>query len=86
LPVKVTQVISSGGSQPGFSFEIANGDNISVDPDTGITRPANPRTINYVMIDTQVKRVGPDLAPIQIVHSPEDKAKAKAAKLAKKRK
>jgi hypothetical protein len=88
LPVKVTQVIATGGSQPGFSFEIANGTDVSVDPDTGITKPVNPRTINYIMNDTQVKRVGPDLAPIQIVHSPEDKAKAKAkaAKPAKKRK
>jgi hypothetical protein len=87
LPVKVSLAPVAGGSLPAFSFQIANGDNVSVDPDTGITKPANPRTINYVMNDTQVKRVGPDLAPIQIMHSPEDKAKtkAKAAKPSKKR-
>jgi len=86
LPVKVTQVIAPGGSIPGFSFEIATGDNVSVDPDTGITKPVNPRTIHYIMNDTRVTRVGPDLAPIPIVHSAEDKAKAKAARPARKRK
>jgi hypothetical protein len=78
-------VIAPGGSQPGFSFEVANGDNVSVDPDTGITKPVNPRTIHYVMNDTRVTRVGPDLGPIPIMHSAEDKAKAKTAKVAKRR-
>jgi hypothetical protein len=83
LPVKVSRVPIPGGSAPAFSFQIAGSADVSVDPSTGIARPASPRTINYEMIDTQVKRIGPDLGPIPIVHSAEEKAE-KAAKQAKK--
>jgi len=79
LPVKISRVPIPGGSAPAFSFEIASGADISIDPATGVARPAAPRTINYEMIDTQVKRIGPDLAPIQLVRSAEEKA-AMAAK------
>jgi hypothetical protein len=75
-----------GGSVPAFSFHIANGQGMHTDPATGITRPVSPRTISYTLIDTQVKRTGPDMGPIPITHSPDDKAKAaKSAKQGKKK-
>ena len=83
LPVRVTYRPVPGGSIPGFSFQIANSQNLSVDPATGITRPAAPRTITYEMNDTQVKRTGSDLWPIPITHSADAKTKPKSAKPAK---
>ncbi|MFZ1087045.1 MAG: SH3 domain-containing protein [Terracidiphilus sp.] len=79
LPVRVTA--AEGAKAPSFSFQIANGPNFSADPETGITRPANPRTITYEMDDTRARRIGPDLAPIPVSHLPESQPKnAKAAK------
>ncbi len=84
LPVNVTRVPVAGGSVPGFSFLLGNNDNLNVNAETGITRPVAPRTINYEMIDTTVKRVGPDLDPIVTPRSGEGKAaRAKAARMAK---
>ncbi|MGA3011024.1 MAG: SH3 domain-containing protein [Terracidiphilus sp.] len=80
LPVRVTP--ASGGSAPVFSFQIASGPNMTVDPETGIARPASPRTITYMMVDTQVRRTGADLGPIPVGHL--EGAKAKPGKAGKK--
>lgn len=77
LPIKVTRIPVPGGSAPAFSFLLANGGNVRVDPDNGITRPANPRTLNYEMLDTVVKRIGPDLAPIPPMHEAGEKKEEK---------
>jgi len=85
LPVKVGSIPGpKGGTLPTFGFQIASSGNLSVDPASGVSRPVAPRTINYEMVDTSVKRIGPDMGPIPITHSAEDKPQSKSLKLAKK--
>jgi hypothetical protein len=87
LPVRVSsQPASSAGGKtaPAFSFEIAGSENIATDTATGMSRPANPRTINYQMIDTRVIRTGPDMAPIPIMRDAAAEKKAKDKKALKK--
>ena len=81
LPVRLLPPASNGA--PVFSFQIANGENVSTDAETGIIRPASPRTITYMMIDTQVRRTGADMGPIPVGHL--ESEKEKAAKAGKKR-
>jgi hypothetical protein len=88
LPVKISQETVNGQSMPTFSFEIASGPNVSIDPDTGVTRPVAPRTLSFRLEGNLVRRTGADQSPILLTHdasSPEAKAKAKAAAKKKKR-
>lgn len=89
LPVKIFTApapkgYASGSAQtgpqpqvPAFSFTLAGTDEVITDPTTGVMHPVHPRTIQYEMIDTQVKRIGADTAPIPTKHN-EEKERAEA--------
>lgn len=77
LPVRVFTTKAGGASVPAFSFQIAANNDVKTDPATGITRPVTSRTINYEMIDTQLKRIGPDMAPLPIAHEPSEASAGK---------
>jgi hypothetical protein len=64
LPVRITSTSTPRGDAPVFSFEIAGAKGV-VTNFTGITRPVAPRTLSYELLDTYVRRIGPDLAPIE---------------------
>jgi len=80
LPVKVWTEPSNTGTEPVFSFRISGSPDVAIDPETGITKPVNPRTITYAMRDNLVRRIGPDMAPIPTTHLPGEKPKTKAEK------
>jgi len=80
LPVKISRETVNGQSEPTFSFEIASGPNVSIDPDTGVTRPVLARTLTFRMEGNIVKRAGADQAPIILSHDPVEAAKVAAAK------
>jgi hypothetical protein len=80
LPVKISQETVNGEQQPVFSFAIASGPNVTVDPDTGVTHPVNPRTISYRLEGNMVKRTGADQAPIVLLHSSQEPGAPKPAK------
>jgi hypothetical protein len=90
LPVKVKQVsvppgpgVGAGGTVPQFSFMLGAPENVKIDPDTGVVSPVAPRTLNYQLIETTVKRVGPDMDPIPSSRKEEEKGAKKAAKTGK---
>ncbi len=63
LPVRVTSTSTPRGEAPVFSFEITGAQGVATNF-TGITRPVSPRTLRFELLDTYVRRIGPDLAPI----------------------
>ena len=90
LPVTISRVSEKAGSVPAFSFKISADSDVAIDTQTGAARPANLRTLNYEMIDTVVRRIGPDFAPIPTGRKAEAKIlkaarPAKSAKPAKKK-
>lgn len=81
LPVRIASEPSKDGIEPTFSFQVSGSQDLAIDPNTGIAHPVAPRTISYAMHDTAVRRVGPDMAPIPMMHEPGEKSeKAKPAK------
>ncbi|HEY1580818.1 MAG TPA: SH3 domain-containing protein [Terracidiphilus sp.] len=80
MPVRVWTEPAANGTEPVFSFQIASTPNVSIDPNTGISKPVNPRTITYAMRDNMVRRIAPDMAPIPTTHVPGEKTKTRSAK------
>jgi hypothetical protein len=85
LPVKISQETVNGQTEPVFTFEIASGPDVSVDPETGVTRPVSPRTLSFRLEGNIVKRTGADQGPIVLTRDPGEAAKVKATAKKKKR-
>jgi hypothetical protein len=92
LPVKVMQVhvppgpgVGADGTVPQFSFLLGSADNVKIDPETGMVSPVTPRTLDYQLIETTVKRVGPDMDPIPSSRKEEEKGEKAEKKAGKKR-
>ncbi len=80
LPIRMGQETVAGQVEPTFSFEIANGPNVSIDPENGITRPVAPRTLTFRLEGNLIKRTGADQAPIILTHDSQDPNKPKTAR------
>ena len=86
LPVKLSQETVNGQTFPVFSFTIANGPDVRVDPDTGVTRPASPRTVSFRLEGNLVRRTGADQGPIVLNHELGEQPGVGKAKLSAKKK
>lgn len=84
LPVTISKTTDRTGTVPAFSFRISADTDVAIDTETGMAHPANLRTINYEMVDTVVRRIGPDLGPIPTGRKAEEKA-LKGAKAPRKK-
>lgn len=80
LPVTITHENVNGLDEPVFSFAIANGPDVKVDSETGVTRPVSERTLSFRLEGNMVKRTGADMAPLILSHDSADAAKTKASK------
>ena len=86
LPIKISKETVNGQTFPVFSFTIASGLDVRVDPDTGVTQPAYPRTVSFRLEGNLVRRTGADQGPIVLNHGPGDATGASKAKAAAKKK
>ena len=78
LPVKISDETVNGQKFPVFSFAIASSPDVTIDAETGVTRPVNPRTIAFRLEGNLVRRTGTDQSPIVLERSPDQPGKAKA--------
>ena len=74
LPAKIYTVTTPKGNVPGFSITLDNAQASWIDSQTGQPRAKQPRTLGFALVDTQVKRTGPDLGPLPVTHQ-DDSAK-----------
>jgi hypothetical protein len=86
LPLRLSHETVNGQDYPVFSFEVASGPDVSVDPDTGVTHPVAPRTLAFRLEGNLIRRTGADQAPIVAMHDPNAPETAKAKSAAKKKK
>jgi hypothetical protein len=80
LPVTIRHEDVNGQDEPVFSFAIANGPDVKVDSETGVTRPVSERTLSFRLEGNMVKRTGADMAPIILSHDSADAARKQASK------
>jgi hypothetical protein len=65
LPVTTGSQVFDRQTEPVFSFKVATGDDVAIDPQTGSARPAQLDTLTYRMEGVLVKKVEPPSATPQ---------------------
>lgn len=78
LPIRFSSQPGPHGTEPVFSFQISSSPDVSIDSETGIAKPIDPRTVSFALRDTQVRRTGADKAPIPLVRTPDERSKLRA--------
>ena len=63
LPVSVSSELVNGQQEPVFSFKSATGEDVAIDPATGVAHPAQTETESFRMEGVVVKRIGPAAPP-----------------------
>lgn len=66
-----------GGTEPVFTFTIAGLPTASVDAETGMPTPLNPRRVSFALNQTIVKRTGADMTPIPVMKAQTEKKAGK---------
>jgi hypothetical protein len=87
MPVTVGTQVFDKQSEPVFSFKVATGEDVAIDPQTGAAHPAQTEVQTYRMEGVLVKRVGPPAAdaPKPVSPVPAGKKKHKTETRHKKR-
>jgi hypothetical protein len=85
LPVVVGNgSFDKDGPEPTFEFKQGIGDSVTIDPETGATRPTSTETLKYRLEGALVKKVGPGPPPSAQVASTSGGAQTSPAKDKKK--
>lgn len=64
LPITVTSQVFENQQEPVFSFKAATGEDVAIDPATGVAHPAQTEVESFRLEGALVKRVGPALPSV----------------------
>ena len=92
LPLTIGSMVVNGQTEPTFSFKVAAGGDVAIDPATGAARAAQTQTVTYRLEGDLVKKVepadqttGPKPASAPKAAAPTQKAEKKRARRARRR-
>ncbi|MBB6143263.1 SH3-like domain-containing protein [Silvibacterium bohemicum] len=63
LPVTISSTVADNQQEPVFSFKVATGDDVAIDPTTGVAHAAQTETDSYRLEGALVKKIGPATPP-----------------------
>jgi SH3-like domain-containing protein len=72
LPVTISQQTFGREQEPVFSFRVASGDSVALDPATGMVKPGETQTESYHMEGVIVRRIGNPPPAAGVARNPAD--------------
>jgi SH3-like domain-containing protein len=86
LPVTIGSTVVNGQTEPTFSFKVASGGDVAIDPATGASRAAEMTTETYRLEGDLVKKVGPPEPPVAVPAVTAEKKPGRGTRVRKARK